>query len=918
LYFASNRISVLPPGAFDHLTGLRWLFLTANQISALPAGIFVHTTALVQLDLTSNSISFLPAGVFDTLSDITWLFLGTNRLSSLPADLFYHTSNLVELGLSSNQITSLPASLFSTLFSLDKLYLVSNRISVLPAGLFDHLPKLTLLHISDNNLTAIPAGIFANLNPANLDLSSNQISTIAAGVFDSFTILSMLDLRLNQIATLPSGLFDRSRLLTMLRLSFNQLSAVSPGLFDNLSALAYLGLDSNQLGTLPAGLFDSLTRVKYLSLSSNRISTLPAGLFDHLNKAKLLHLEANQIHSLPAGLFDHLSNLTFLDVSSNQLGALPAALLEPLSGLVQLDLASNQLTALPDLSEFSSLTFLNISDNHIVEFPRLPLLLSFLNVSNNRELLIPGSLLRNYTLSTLDISGTMISTSDFACGWVNASHRMNLLQATDIRAIGEADEFVAKALTSCLPRVKLLDISDNGVVNLTLVDTTLASTAYILSVSPDDLNGKSDMSQLQLGRDSQVLCDLERKDSQRFYLDGWQSLPTLAYACSCSPAFEPGPDGICRPRPPFWTSSKVAGLAVGMMLLSFLVMGAILLALRRHRTVRANLDLHRLLLEDTQDEVDALKRAWEVLPSELVLEARVDGDSPGAFGEVWRAKWEDLTVAVKTLQQGVMDMDAEALEEFHKEVEFMQKTRHPNIVRFFGAGTWPDGRPFFVVELVTKGSLKSFLRGRGSEARAIPWAMKASFALDVARGMAYIHSLGQMHRDLKSGNALITEQDRAKIADFGTIRQLLVGRSKKGAHGSEVRSMAAPAGPPAGAPSSLELTAGKGTPLYMSPEVIRGGDYNQQADVWSFGVLLWEIAAQRAPDLLEQEGVSRGPLLGRLLNLLDAGKRLHIDAGWPEWWSALAVQCWACTAGDRPKFEEVVRVVERGVGAGEV
>jgi LRR receptor-like serine/threonine-protein kinase FLS2 len=103
------------------------------------------------------------------------------------------------------------------------------------------------------------------------------------------------------------------------------------------------------------------------------------------------------------------------------------------------------------------------------------------------------------------------------------------------------------------------------------------------------------------------------------------------------------------------------------------------------------------------------------------------------------------------------------------------------------------------------------------------------------------------------------------------------------------------------------MTCGVGTPLYMSPEVIRGSEYNQPADVWSFGILLWEIASQQTPDLLKQEGKIRGPLLSNLLQLIEAGKQLRVERdAWPEWVCTLIADCNALNPARRPTFRDVL------------
>jgi len=165
----------------------------------------------------------------------------------------------------------------------------------------------------------------------------------------------------------------------------------------------------------------------------------------------------------------------------------------------------------------------------------------------------------------------------------------------------------------------------------------------------------------------------------------------------------------------------------------------------------------------------------------------------------------------------------------------MQRTRHSNLVRFFGAGRMENGTPLLIEELMSGGTLKVLLRGAGSQ--HLDWASKASLAADIARGMAYMHSLGHIHRDLKSSNILVMGRTmQAKVADFGSVGRLLTGR-----YAVEV------SGPsPEHATHRRDLTLGVGTPMYMSLEMLLGAGYNSSTDVWSFGVLMWEIAAQEA------------------------------------------------------------------------
>jgi len=226
----------------------------------------------------------------------------------------------------------------------------------------------------------------------------------------------------------------------------------------------------------------------------------------------------------------------------------------------------------------------------------------------------------------------------------------------------------------------------------------------------------------------------------------------------------------------------------------------------------------------------------------------------------------------------------------------MQRTRQANIVRFFGAGKYADDTPFLVEELMA-GPLKTLLRG--PDAQRLDVAVKIGLARDTACGIAHIHSLGHIHRDLKSGNVLVTANLQAKVADFGSIGRLLRVSGRKVA--TRLPLVTAASAQPIGREQDQQQTVGVGTPLYMSVEMLQGHGYDQATDVWSFGVLLWEILTQREPDLLRQEqDSSRGPLMGRLLRLLLNGHRLAVEAVWPSALQDILCGSWAADPSARP------------------
>eukprot|EP01017_Pseudomicrothorax_dubius_P033692 TRINITY_DN4534_c0_g1_i1.p1 TRINITY_DN4534_c0_g1~~TRINITY_DN4534_c0_g1_i1.p1 ORF type:complete len:233 (-),score=8.69 TRINITY_DN4534_c0_g1_i1:85-783(-) len=153
--------------------------------------------------------------------------------------------------------------------------------------------------------------------------------------------------------------------------------------------------------------------------------------------------------------------------------------------------------------------------------------------------------------------------------------------------------------------------------------------------------------------------------------------------------------------------------------------------------------------------------------------------------------------------------------------------KHPNIVSLVGI-TNKDGLPCLVTELCAGGSFYDLLHER----KDIPlsWSTRCTFALDIAQGMFYLHSLSPpvLHRDLKSPNVLIQEELKSdtrlhlKISDFG-LSCLLSPRNAN------------------------DLLQGVGTCHWMAPELLSGLPYSKKADVYSFGIILWEIMKRELP-----------------------------------------------------------------------
>ena len=166
-----------------------------------------------------------------------------------------------------------------------------------------------------------------------------------------------------------------------------------------------------------------------------------------------------------------------------------------------------------------------------------------------------------------------------------------------------------------------------------------------------------------------------------------------------------------------------------------------------------------------ENELDRMKKVWSIGSDEIHVEEHV---AMGGFGEVSRARYREMAVAVKMLQDDLICF-VEEEKAFAREVEIMQTIRHPNIVLFLGAGKFPDGCPFIVLEFVSNGTVRSLL---DDPSVSINYSQSIKFAIDAAKGMAFLHGLvpPRIHRDVKSLNLLITQDWVVKVADFGTSR----------------------------------------------------------------------------------------------------------------------------------------------------
>ncbi|XP_028982097.1 mitogen-activated protein kinase kinase kinase 10 isoform X2 [Diachasma alloeum] len=248
----------------------------------------------------------------------------------------------------------------------------------------------------------------------------------------------------------------------------------------------------------------------------------------------------------------------------------------------------------------------------------------------------------------------------------------------------------------------------------------------------------------------------------------------------------------------------------------------------------------------------------------------------GGFGKVYRGYWRKKEVAVKAARQDPDEEPSVTLENVLQEAKLFWLLKHENIVQLEGVSLKIPNM-CLVMEYARGGSLNRVLSGR-----KIPPDVLVDWAIQIARGMNYLHNEGPIrliHRDLKSSNVLLSEpienddlqRKTLKITDFGLAREV----------------------------DKTTRMSAAGTYAWMAPEVIKQSTFSTASDVWSYGVLLWELLTGETPYKgIDALAVAYGVAVNKLT--------LPIPSTCPQPWKYLMQACWSCDSHSRPDFTEIL------------
>ncbi len=279
-----------------------------------------------------------------------------------------------------------------------------------------------------------------------------------------------------------------------------------------------------------------------------------------------------------------------------------------------------------------------------------------------------------------------------------------------------------------------------------------------------------------------------------------------------------------------------------------------------------------------------INSSYYISPHDLAFISYID---EGTFGTVYQGDYRGTKVAIKVLN------NSSAIESFQCEVGLMNKLKHENIVEFIGASFRADEyvKGFCIVtKFMSHGSLYSYLTAHN----VLSWGEKIGFALDIARGLEYMHSENILHGDIKAENVLVNQDLKAVLSDFGLSSEI---------------------------PASGKVKKRAGTPQWMAPETWQKNILTEQTDVYGLAMFLWELINRdrknAEPYSAEMNVKEGGILIGdhspesntSVAKWVIHGHREKFSKGTPKFWQKFIKSGWNGSPQARPRMGEMVTIL---------
>ncbi|QCE13059.1 leucine-rich repeat family protein [Vigna unguiculata] len=714
------------------------------------------------------------------------------------------TNRVTSINIASQSLTgTLPPDL-NSLSQLTSLSLQGNAL----AGALPSLANLSMLQtvfLGGNNFTSIPNGCFqglTSLQSLSMADSVNLAQWAIPAELTQSTNLVKLDLgNTNLIGTLPD-VFDSLLSLQELRLSYNNLTGGLPKTFAG-SGIQYLWLNNQKDGFGFSGTIEVLASMTHLSQVWFQKNLFTGAIPDLSNCTTLfdLQLRYNQLTGVVPPSLISLSSLQNVSLDNNMLqGPFPSfgkgvkVTLEGVNSFCRKDSGpcDSRVTTLLDIAKDFGYP-VQLARSWIGNDP-----------CNDWSFVVCGAgKIVTVNLAKQNLTGTI--SPAFA----------NL---TDLRNLYLNDNHLGGSIPgglTNLAQLEVLDVTNNNLSG----DAPKFPTKVKFSTTGNPLLGHSG--------------------------GGGGSGTTPSSDSGDAPSGSPNAISSDFSLSPAWIAGIVviAVFFVALVLLVFFV-GHTKNWYGRLGKVK-NLENEKKVLPIIEGEcvimpIHFLRQVTKNFSEENIL-------GRGGFGVVYRGELEDGNkIAVKRMKCG----SCKGTKELEAEIVVLRKVRHRHLVAFLGHCIENDER-VLVYEYMPQGTLSQHLFSwRENDSTPLSWKQRVTIALDVARGVEYLHRLAQqsfIHRDLKPSNILLGDDMRAKVADFGLVKIIA----------------------PGGKDSVWTQVAG--TLGYLEPEYAATGRVTRKVDVYAFGVVLMElISGRKALDnSLDEEMWHLVPWFRRIVNNME-------------------------------------------------
>lgn len=375
LYLTSNRITSLPPGAFNRLNNLLELDLSSNSFRDIPADAFRYLTRLDSLILMNCSIDSLNPEWFTSLNALTELRLDNNNLHEIPENIFADIQQLTIFSMAGNSIRNVHGSSFGNLTGLIYFLAQGNRVRAFDSQIFDQAPSLRMLNMDGN--------VCANENYNTVFLNRDLVRTEMADCFrmfdgfiecryyDSFLYFCRLtvqnvqgrndfteitgdhyedlgnndvrfvDAEVQDTRNIPSIICQQFPNLDELFIQDSHVQIINEQTFEDCRHLGFLNLNGNEITTIPDFTFINNPNIFTIELYNNRISRIEPNAFAGL-EVELIDMERNLLTEIDGRWFEPSKEyLTYIYLAANRIRDVPDNTFETLSNLRTLDLGIN-------------------------------------------------------------------------------------------------------------------------------------------------------------------------------------------------------------------------------------------------------------------------------------------------------------------------------------------------------------------------------------------------------------------------------------------------------------------------------------------------------------------------------------------------------------------------------------------------